>query len=149
MKKVLFAFLCAAMALFTGCNKPGDSEEGQWYGYDDGGQHTGLYIELKDGRADLIISAWGDRYKGTYTYSSEDARLSISPSEKIVRGTGWEIGDDATLTSNLFEGWPGPTEADHDINLGNPIVFSFQINGDSAVCQNAVINKPYQMTRKK
>lgn len=146
MKRLLLAIMSVAMVLMTGCKKDENSEEGKWYAYEKGdATYTRLYIELNDGKADLIITAWGDRYKGSYTYNAEEGKLVISNATQTVRGNAGELGDDSTLTSNLFNGWPGPTSADH-INLGPTIELGFKVNGDKAIC--TFVGLEMEMVRK-
>lgn len=148
MKKVLFALMSAALVLLTGCNKPGDSEEGQWYGYEGNGtEQVRLYLELKGGQADLIITAWGTRYTGPYTYNAEDGRLVLNYDKCLTRYVAMEEPDKATQVSNLFKDWPGASEADHVI-LDKPIKMTFTVNGNKAICDIDTVNKPVEMTRK-
>ena len=136
MKKVFVLAATALMLLFLGCTKEEskNSIEGNWYCYENGEQHTRLYVGLENGKADLIITAWGDRYKGSYTYDEAKQTLSIAYTEQICRGVAGELQEQSTLTSNLFNGWPGPTEADH-VNLPNPIVMPFKVDGNKATCE--------------
>lgn len=138
--------MSAALVLFSGCNKPEDTEEGQWYCYENGVTHTRLYIELKSGKADLIITAWGDRYKGPYSYNAEEGKLTINWEEVIRRGNAAELGDKSTLTSNIFNDWPSATEKD-PITLEKPIVMDFKITGDKATCEFVGLN--LELERKK
>lgn len=127
--------MSAVIFLVSGCNgaddNSGDSLEGKWYCYEEGGQHTRLYLELKDGKADLIITAWGDRYKGPYTYDGET--ITLSWDTYLQRGNAGELGQDATLTSKIFDGWPGATSADHP-EMDNPIHIDFKVKGKTAAC---------------
>ena len=139
------------MLLFAGCNKENSaSEEGQWFCYENGGQHARLYLELKGGKADLIITAWGTRYKGTYTYA-EDGTLTINYKSDgvLTRYVGMEEPEKATLISNLFNDWPGASGAEHVI-LNSPIVMNFKVNGDTATLDMIdSIGLSLEMTRKK
>lgn len=146
MKKLLLAIMSVALVLMTGCKKDENSEEGKWYAYEKGdATYTRLYIELNDGKADLIITAWGDRYKGSYTYNAEEGKLVISNATQTVRGNAGELGENSTLTSNLFNGWPGATSADH-ISLGPTIEMGFKVNGNTATC--SFVGLEMEMTRK-
>lgn len=147
MKKVLFALMSAALVLLTGCNKPGDSEEGQWYCYENNGQDARLYLELKNGKADLIITAWGTRYKGPYTYNKDNGELTIPYESCLTRYVAMEEPDKATTISNLFNDWPGASGADHVI-LDKPIHMVFIVDGDKAQCQFETIGLNLEMTRK-
>lgn len=135
-----------AVVLMTGCNKDENSEEGKWYAYEKGdATYTRLYIELNDGKADLIITAWGDRYNGSYTYDAAEGKLVINNATQTVRGNAGELGENSTLTSNLFNGWPGPTSADH-VSLGPTIEMGFKVNGNTATC--SFVGLEMEMTRK-
>jgi hypothetical protein len=145
MKRILLAILSVAMVLMTGCKKDENSEEGKWYAYEKGdATYTRLYIELNDGKADLIITAWGDRYNGTYTYDAAEGKLVINNATQTVRGNAGELGDKSTLTSNLFNDWPGATSADH-IHLGSTIEMGFKVNGNTATC--SFVGLEMEMTR--
>lgn len=147
MKRLLYLIPLLAVLLAVGCNPEENSSiEGQWYCYEQEGLHTRLYLELKDGKADLIITAWGDRYKGTYTYSESEKKLTINYTTTLARGNAGELGQNATLTSNLFNDWPSATSADHVLE-SNPIVMGFEVDGDNAVCDFVGLIMP--MTRKK
>lgn len=147
MKKVLFALMSAALVLLAGCTKPGNSEEGQWFCYENDNQHARLYIGLNGGQADLIITAWGTRYTGPYTYNAADGKLSINYNKTYTRYVGVEEPEKCTLVSNLFNDWPGPSGADHVI-LDAPIEMVFTVNGDKAHCQFDTIGLELEMTRK-
>ena len=139
--------MSAALVLLAGCTKSEGSEEGKWYGYEGRGKESvSLYLELKGGQADLIITAWGTRYKGPYTYNAEDGRLVLTYDSCLTRYVGMEEPDKAVLVSNLFNDWPGASGADHVI-LGKPIQMTFTINGDKATCDIDTLNKPVEMTR--
>jgi len=147
MKKLLFLAAAAVMVLFTACKKEeSNSIEGQWYCYENGGQDVRLYLELKDSKADLIITAWGDRYKGSYTYAEETGTLAINYTTYQARYVAGENPDKATSLSNLFNDWPGSTAADH-VDLENPITMTFIVNGNTATCE--FVGLQMQMERKK
>ena len=138
------------MLLFAGCNKEeSGSVEGKWYCYEGSEQYTRLYLGLENGKADFIITAWGDRYKGSYTYDAATGALTITNAEQICRGNAGELGDQSTLTSNLFNGWPGATTADH-VNFGSTIRMNFKVNGDTATLDALdLMGLSLEMTRKK
>lgn len=138
--------MSAALVLLTGCNETGDTEEGQWFCYEGGEQQVRLYLELKNGKADLIITAWGDRYQGPYTYNADNGELVIKYDKYLARYVAMEEPDKAVLVSNLFNDWPGPTSADH-VDLSSPITMVFTINGDKALCEFVGLNM--EMSRKK
>ncbi|MBP5567012.1 MAG: hypothetical protein J6X57_05975 [Bacteroidales bacterium] len=152
MKKLFVLVAAAMMVLFAGCNKEDskNSIEGKWYCYENGEQHTRFYLGLENGKADMILPAWGDRYKGSYTYDASTGALTITNAEQICRGNAGELGEQSTLTSNLFNGWPGPTEADH-ISWGPTIKMTFTVKGDTAQFEYTDKNGglSFEMTRKK
>ena len=95
---------------------------------------------------DLIIPVWGDRYKGSYSYDESKQVLSITNAEQICRGNAAELGDNSTLTSNLFNDWPGATSADH-ISLGSAFEMPFKVSGDKATCK--FVGLELELVRKK
>lgn len=145
MKRLFFIVALAAL-LAAACNKEeSNSIEGQWYSYTNGGKNVSLYLELKGGNADLIITAWGTRYKGPYTYENGD--LTINYSTLQTRYVGEEEPEKATATNNLFEEWPGPSSADHII-LDKPIRMGFKVKGNKADCNFETIGMHVEMDRK-
>lgn len=151
MKKLFVLAAAAIMVLFAGCNKEnGASEEGQWFCYENDGQATRLYLELKGGKADMIITAWGVRYKGDYTYNDGTVTITYKSGGCLTRYVGGEEPEKATSISNLFNDWPGPTSADHVI-FSSPIKFGFDVDGDKALFNYEDANGSirYEMTRKK
>ena len=139
------------MLLFAGCNKEEGSVEGKWYSFDKGGpQNPSLYLELKNGKADMIITAWGDRYKGDYTYKDGTLTITYKSDGFLTRYQGSEEPEKATALDNLFNDWPGATEGDHT-PLGSPIVIGFKVDGDNAVFNYEDKNGSlrFNMTRKK
>ena len=146
MKRLFFLVTLAAL-LAVACNKEeSGSVEGKWYAYTNGGNNVSLYLELKGGNADLIISAWGTRYKGPYTY--ENGNLTINYSAFQTRYIGEEEPEKATATNNLLKDWPGPSSADHII-LDKPIRMEFKVTGDKADCNFETIGARLEMERKK
>lgn len=156
MKKLLSIALAAFTIIAFGCkpegakNEESNSIEGQWFCYENAGQAARLYLELKGGKADMIITAWGTRYKGDYTYSDGTLTITYKNDGLFTRYVGSEEPEKATAISNLFEDWPGPSEADHVI-LGSPIVIGFDVDGDNALFNYEDGNGSlrYNMTRKK
>ena len=139
------------LLLFAGCNKENSaSEEGQWYCYEHGGQAARLYLELKGGKADLIITAWGVRYKGDYTYKNGKVTLTFKSDGVQTRYVGSEEPDKATAIENLFKDWPFASAYDHVI-WGSPIVFGFDVDGDNALFnyEDESGSIRLEMTRKK
>lgn len=156
MKKFVFIALAAFALVASGCKPEGakqedsNSIEGQWFCYENAGQAARLYLELKGGKADMIITAWGVRYKGDYTYKDGTLTITYKSDGCLTRYVAGEEPEKATSISNLFEDWPGPSEADHVI-LGSPIVVGFDVDGDNALFNYEDDNGSlrFNMTRKK
>ena len=151
--KFMPALLIAVTTLLA-CDKDdketATDETGKWYAYnDEAKQDVVFYLELKDGKADFIISAWGDRYQGPYTL--KDGKLSISYSKFLCRGNAAVLGDAAVSPENLFNGWSSYVPDSSDENSHGPSVdgpkveFDFSWNGDEAVINYA--NRPVKAFR--
>ena len=156
MKKLLSIALAAFTIIASGCkpegakNEESNSIEGQWFCYENNGQAARLYLELKGGKADMIITAWGVRYKGDYTYKDGTLTITYKSDGCLTRYVAGEEPEKATSISNLFNDWPGPTSADHVI-FPSPIGFGFDVDGDNALFNYEDENGSlkYEMTRKK
>ena len=147
--------LLIALATLLACDKDDEEtatdETGKWYAYnDDSKQDVVFYLELKDGKADFIICAWGDRYQGPYAL--KDGKISISISKFLWRGNAGVLGDAAVSPDNLFNGWSAYDPQSTDENSHGPsldgqkleIEFSFKDN--EALVNYA--NKPTKAERK-
>jgi hypothetical protein len=151
--KFMPALLIAVTTLLA-CDKDdketATDETGKWYAYnDEAKQDVVFYLELKDGKADFIISAWGDRYQGPYTL--KDGKITISISKFLWRGNAAALGDAAVSPGNLFNGWNSYVPDSSDENSHGPSVdgpkveFDFSWNGDEAVINYA--NRPVKAFR--
>ena len=111
-------FLAAAtLVLFTGCKKDSGnentSEVGKWYGFNmvenaPDKNDVAFVLDLKsDKSVDFIISAWGERYQGTYTY--DGAVVTISYNKYITRpnAVAYEeaYGESPCAPANLYKHW--------------------------------------------
>ena len=152
--RIIPALLIAITTLFA-CDKDDEEtatdETGKWYAYnDDSKQDVVYYLELKDGKADFIISAWGDRYQGPYTL--KDGKLSITINKFLCRGNAAAIGDAAVSPANLFNGWISYDPESTDVNNHEPSVrqstieFDFSCKDNEATINYA--NRPVQAERK-
>ena len=114
MKKIAMIMAAAAMTLFIGCNKGGNapegSEVGKWYGFNAPEDKTDVayVLDLKEDKsADFIISAWGERYQGTYTYDGEV--ITITYTAILSRPNAWdyqeEYGESPCAPENLYKHW--------------------------------------------
>ena len=161
MKKLGMILAAAAMVLFFGCTDNNEtdstSEVGVWYAYNtpDSKDDVAYALELRsDGKADFIISAWGCRWQGTYTYDGKEVkltwnkylcRLAAIPSE--------EAGHDKPCApENLYKWWEEAVATDEayeqDANrFGQVITISFTYKGDTGVMNMA--NKPCKAERQK
>ena len=123
MKKL--AILMAAVALlFVGCkpnveedDNAGQTEVGLWYGYNtpDSKEDVAYVLELKkDGTADFIISAWGCRYQGPYTYDGKVVKLTWEKYLYRPNAINYmELYNDyPTLPQNLYLHWEDGTTSD-------------------------------------
>ena len=150
--RIIPAVLIVITTLFA-CNKDDEEtatdETGKWYAYnDESKQDVVFYLELKDGKADFIISAWGDRYQGPYALN--DGKISISISKYLWRGNAAALGDAAVRPDNLFNGWSSydPDSSDensHPASFDGVIEFEFSWKGDEAVINFA--NRPVKAIR--
>ena|GEM_PF-2601510 len=161
MKK-LFIALAAAALCFVACNpedKPkddsGKTEVGLWYGYNtpDSKEDVAIVLEMKaDGKADLMLTAWGCRWQGTYTYADNVVKLTWN--KFLVRGKAWDLGDDAVSPAHLYDWW---VDFSSDENLpegdynpeefGKTIEINFTYSGDTGVVD--IANKPCVAERQK
>ncbi|MBR4811237.1 MAG: hypothetical protein IKX55_07000 [Bacteroidaceae bacterium] len=153
--RIIPALLIVITTLFA-CNKDDEKEAttdetGKWYAYnDESKQDVVFYLELKDGKADFMICAWGDRYQGPYTL--KDGKISISISKFLWRGNAAALGDAAVRPDNLFNGWSSDDpdtssdENSHSPSVNGPVVeFEFSWNGDEAIINYA--NRPVKAFR--
>lgn len=152
--RIIPAILVVITTLFA-CNKDNEKdtttdETGKWFAYnDDSKQDVVFYLELKDGKADFIICAWGDRYQGPYIL--KDGKITISISKFLWRGNAAALGHDAVSPENLFNGWssydPNSTdENSHPAFVDGPVIeFEFSWEGDEAEINYA--NRPVKAIR--
>lgn len=113
MKKFAWILAAAAMVLLAGCKKDGGNaatEVGKWYGYNtrDSKDDVAYVLDLKaDKTADFIISAWGERYQGTYTYDGKVVKLSWN--KHLTRPNAMSYldvyGEYCTRPENLYKHW--------------------------------------------
>ena len=147
MKNIRLILAAAAVVLLAACTK--ESEVGKWYGYNREGDKSDVayVLDLKaDGSADFIISAWGDRYQGRYTYDGKVVtlnwnkylgRLAAIPSE--------EAGHDRPCApENLYKWWEEYTATSETYQdkaaEGNVLRIEFTFKGDKGTIN--MFNKP-------
>ena len=158
MKKL--AILMAAVALlFVGCkpnveedDNAGQTEVGLWYGYNtpDSKEDVAYVLELKkDGTADFIISAWGCRYQGPYTYDGKVVKLTWEKYLYRPNAINYmELYNDyPTLPQNLYLHWEDGTTSDDANQYGAVIEISFTYSGDTGEID--MFNKPCVAERQK
>ena len=101
MKKLLYIFVALAAMLTVSCKKDDSAAiEGTWMVHMDGelAANIRLAMILKDGKVDYMVTAWGERYTGTYTYA--DGVISMHFTKFYATGsTGYP--DDITSLDNF------------------------------------------------
>ena len=153
MKKIIWIFAAAALVLFSGCNKDNKGSEsatevGKWYGYnplEDGTydkNDVAIVLDLKaDKTADLMLTAWGSRWQGTYTYDGKVVKLKWN--KFLFRGNAAALGHNAVSPDHLYEWWESfdQQEIFQDPNIfGSTIEIKFTYSGNKGTID--VANKP-------
>ena len=80
MKKFGIILAATAMFLLSACGKDDDSEVGKWYGYNVAGDKSDVVyvLDMKaDASVDFIITAWGVRMQGSYTYDGSTVTINV------------------------------------------------------------------------
>ena len=161
MKKLAY-ILAAAMVLLCGCKKEDDSstsEVGKWYGYntaEDGSYNkndVAYMLDLKsDKSAEYIISAWGCRWKGTYTYDGEEVKLTWK--QYYARPAAIPLSDylpNPCSPENIYKEWVEVTSNDEGYEdagqYGDVLVIKFTFKGDKGTID--MFNKPCVAERQK
>ena len=162
MKKL--AYILAAIAvLFCGCNKEDESstsEVGKWYGYntfEDGSYNkndVAYMLDLKaDKSAEFIISAWGCRWQGTYTYDGQEVKLTWNkyfarPAAIPLVDAGY---DNPCSPENIYKWWNEVGEKDEGYEsaseYGEVLTIKFTFKGDKGTID--MFNKPCVAERQK
>ena len=152
MKKIA-GILAAVAMLFASCD-PDDSatEVGKWYGYNtpDNKDDVAYVLELNaDKTADYIISAWGCRWQGTYTYDGKVVKLTWNkyycrPAAADYHAT---YGESPCLPKNLYERWELANESDEANEYGATLEIKFTYSGDKGEID--MFNKPCYAERQK
>lgn len=150
MKRLAWIFAAVAMVLFSGCNKPNESatEVGKWYGYNptENGfdrDDVAILLDLKaDKSADLMLTAWGCRWQGTYTYDGSVVRIKWN--KFLVRGNASVLGHDAVSPNHLYEWWVGFDKDENSFQdpdqFGSTIEVKFTYSGNKGTID--IANKP-------
>ena len=156
MKRILLIAMAAFAAFaLSSCNKEDEnntSEVGKWYSYDTADKtKVGLVIELKaDGNADLIVTAWGERWLGTYTYDGS-SELTFTYTQFQRRFKAWESAEEATDVKHIYDWWDDESrispDADYDPDFfgGKTFKLAFKVNGKTA--ETVIANKPWTLVR--
>lgn len=155
----------AAALIFSGCSSDepaSTSEVGKWYGYNTDGEgnydkgDVAYMLELKsDKSADFIISAWGNRWKGTYTYDGKEVKLTWNkyygrPAAIPLEEAGFH---NPCSPENIYKWWIGPDDEGYedyseDANQhGDALVIKFTFKGDKGTID--MFNKPCVAERQK
>lgn len=162
MKKLAY-ILAAAAVLFCGCNKEDESstsEVGKWYGYNTDGEgnyntnDVAYMLDLKaDKSAEFIISAWGCRWQGTYTYDGEVVKLTWNkyfarPAAIPLVDAGYE---NPCSPENIYKWWNEVGEKDEGYEsaseYGEVLTIKFTFKGDKGTID--MFNKPCVAERQK
>ena len=162
MKKIAY-ILAAAAVLFCGCNKDDDStstsEVGKWYGYNTSADGTynkndvAYMLDLKsDKSADFIISAWGCRWEGTYTYDGEEVKLTWNKYyARPNASTLIETVNNPCSPENIYKFWTEIGENDEGYQAasqyGDVLTIKLTFKGDKGTID--MFNKPCVAERQK
>ncbi len=114
-------------------------EGDKWYGYNsaDNKNDVALVLELKaDNSADFIITAWGDRWQGAYTYDGETVKLTwtkfLSRPAAVPLS---EQGIDPCAPENIYKYWVEVSAGSEDYAnagmFGDVISIGFTHTGDT------------------
>lgn len=158
MKKLAY-ILAAAMVLLSGCKKEEASEVGKWYAYNtaDSKDDVAVVLDLQAGnKVDLIITAWGNRWQGTYTYDGKTVEVKWDkfmgrPSATDDYWVRKDIDRIPVAPENIYFGWSEPLDTSledvaADANrFGSTISIEFTYEGDKGTLSFA--NKDYPAER--
>ena len=103
MKKILLFALAAVAAFTVSCKKEDNNSNdinGTWVFRHDNPQMNQAIrsaIILKDGNVDLQVTAWFQRYVGTYSYQNNELKMTFTKFYDIPEGT--QISDKSKLSS--------------------------------------------------
>lgn len=153
MRRIAWIF-AAALVLFSGCNKDNKggtdpvTEVGKWYGYNPQENGTAdkndvaIVLELKaDKTADLMLTAWGSRWQGTYTYDGKIVKLNWN--KFLFRGNAAALGTDSTSPNHLYDWWVAFDNQEIFQNpdmFGSTIEIKFTYSGNNGTID--IANKP-------
>ena len=156
MKKLAY-ILAAAMVLLSGCKKEDASEVGKWYAYNtaDSKDDVAVVLDLKaDNKVDLIITAWGDRWQGTYTYDGETVKVTWNKffARPAALDDYWTGVDKIPVApENIYFGWSDALDtSSEDVAVdanryGSTISIKFTYEGDKGTL--SIANKDYPAER--
>ena len=152
MKKLAIILAAAAM-LFAGCNKDDNaSEVGKWYAFNRPGEKDDVayVLELKsDNTADFIISAWGCRWQGTYTYDGQVVKLTWN--KYLYRPNAMNYvetyNESPVHPDNLYKHWEVANDSEDANQYGAVIEIKFTYSGDTGEID--MFNKPCVAERQK
>ena len=149
MKKFAIILAAAAM-LFASCTPDDSTEVGKWYGYNtpDSKDDVAFVLELNaDNSADFIVSAYGQRWQGTYTYDGKIVYLTWNKYYARPNATAyWDAyGESGCLPKNLYEHWTLASESEDASQYGATIEIKFTYSGDTGEID--MFNKPCKAER--
>ena len=148
MKKIAVILAAFAM-LFASCT-PDSTEVGKWYAYNtpDSKDDVAYVLELNsDKTADFIISAWGCRWQGTYTYDGKVVKLTWNKYYYRLAAIDYydTYGESACLPKNLYEHWTLANDSEDANQYGATLEIKFTYSGDKGEID--MFNKPCQAER--
>ena len=151
MKKIAVILAAVAM-LFASCTPDDSTEVGKWYGYNtpDSKDDVAFVLELNaDNSADFIISAYGSRWQGTYTYDGKVVRLTWNKYYARPNATNYQgaYGESPCLPKNLYEHWDLATGSEDANQYGATLEIKFTFSGDKGEID--MFNKPCKAERQK
>lgn len=170
MKKLVYILAAAAMVLLTGCkkdNKGGKdaTEVGKWYAYNvlyDGtvNKNDIVYVlELKaDKTADFMITAWGSRWQGPYTYDGKVVKITWNKFlfRPAALSDDWTVNGTfiyCTEPDHIYDKWQSWSSQVSDEygqdpdQFGQTLEISFTYSGDTGEID--LVNKPCPAERQK
>ena len=155
MKRFGIALAVADMFMFSACEKDSGSEVGKWFGYNIKGDKSDVALVLDmgaDGSVDFIITAWGVRMLGEYTYDGKVVTIHVKqykvrPNAESLAG----VGKDPCAPKNIYEWWndaPVGSEGYEDASSytdDGVFQLNFTFKGNTGEMQ--AFNKPYWSER--
>jgi hypothetical protein len=145
MKK-LFLILCTAIVALVSCTKDDESLDGRWNAprFSEQPDDYAFSIIFEGNNLDLYIIAWGQHYKGTFTYSDGVINYTVTAAFQAYTDVSyddqgnmttwsWMAGDLDQYTLKLAEGYNWydmrPDELEQNKEMFASIKFRMQSPG--------------------